>query len=131
MRNISLADLPSSNAPVVDIAFGILQTYLRKHEKTGETTLHEEVAMELLTHDINFPTWFEESFKVSCHVTVETSARHKPYLSVVLKVSLHFVEERRQQIAILLHPFRRLGQSHGFSRPGDRRQPGAQKCRRI
>lgn len=49
---------------MIDVAFIILQKYISKLEKPGETTLHVEVAMELLAHEITLPLWLQESFKV-------------------------------------------------------------------
>jgi len=63
VRFLDVSELPNSGTSVVEMALMILQNYVKKYEKPKETYVHQEVALEFLSYNINLPRWLLDSYK--------------------------------------------------------------------
>jgi len=64
IRHNDISNLPVSNASTTEIALRLLESYLKRLEKPNDSTLHRDVAMEILAYEVALPQWLIDSYKI-------------------------------------------------------------------
>ncbi|CAG7728027.1 unnamed protein product [Allacma fusca] len=63
IRHNDTSVLPVTNSSITEIAFRLLESYLKKLEKPFDSTLHRDVTLEILANKIALPRWLIDSYK--------------------------------------------------------------------
>jgi nuclear pore complex protein Nup160 len=63
IRHNDTSVLPVTNSSITEIAFRLLESYLKKLEKPFDSTLHRDVTLEILANKIALPRWLVDSYK--------------------------------------------------------------------